>query len=170
VDEVSSLNGDEAGMNPRYPAAKLFFVLAALFALVGAAVFRRGVIGTGLTGTDYLNPLFWITIPRLIPFGAFILSMFFGLVYYGVEKKFKRPANIPLTLIHLVSFVLAVLAHATLVRFWWTVLGQENTLGTAPPSWASLLTVAAVTVSLFAFGLNILWSMSGTPRVTSNPR
>jgi hypothetical protein len=142
VDEVSSLNGDEAGMNPRYPAAKLFFVLAALFALI----------------------------PRLIPFGAFILSMLFGLVYYRVEKKFKRPANIPLTLIHLVSFVLAVLAHATLVRFWWTVLGQENTLGTAPPSWASLLTVAALTVSLFAFGLNILWSMSGTPRVTSNPR
>jgi hypothetical protein len=133
-------------MNSRYVAAKLFFVLAVLFALVGAALFRPGVVGSGLTGTDYLNPLFWVTIPRLIPFGASILSACFGLVYYGVEKKFKRPANILLTLIHLASFQLAILGHATLVRFWWSGLGEENTTSTPTPSSASLLMVAALTV------------------------
>jgi hypothetical protein len=157
-------------MNSRYVAAKLFFALAALFALVGAALFRRGVIGTGLTGPDYLIPLFLVVIPRLIPFAASILSACFGLVYYGVEKKFKRPANMPLTLIHLVSFVLAIICHATLARFWWTVLGEENPTNTPLPSSASLLMVAALTMSLLAFGVNIFWGMSRTPLVTSNPR
>jgi hypothetical protein len=157
-------------MNSRYVAAKLFFALAALFALVGAALFRRGVIGSGLTRTDYLNPLFLVVIPRLIPFAASILSACFGLVYYGVEKKFKRPANMPLTLIHLVSFVLAILCHATLVRFWWTVLSEENPTNTPLPSSASLLMVAALTMSLLAFGVNIFRGISRTPLVTSNPR
>jgi hypothetical protein len=157
-------------MNSRYVAAKLFFVLAALFALVGAALFRRGVIGSGLKETDYLNPLFLVVIPRLIPFAASILSACFGLVYYGVEKKFKRPANIPLTLIHLVSFVLAILSHATLVRFWWTVLGEENPTNTPLPSSASILMVTALTMTLLAFGVNIFWAMSSTPLVTSDPR
>jgi hypothetical protein len=157
-------------MNSRYLAAKLFFVSSASFALVGAALFRRGVIGSGLTGTDYLNPLFLVVIPRLIPFAASILLACFGLVYYGAEKKFKRPANMPLTLIHLVSFVLAILCHATLVRFWWMVLGEENPTNTPVPTSASLLMVAAFTISLLAFGVNIFWSVSGTPLVASNPR
>jgi hypothetical protein len=147
-----------------------FFALAALFALVGAALFRRGAIGTGLTGTDYLNPLFCFTIPRLIPFTASMLSACFGLICYGVEKKFKRRANIPLAVIHLVSFVLAILGHAILVRFWWTVLNEENATNTPMPLSASLLMPAASTVSLLAFGVNIFWSMSRTPLVTSNPR
>jgi hypothetical protein len=35
-------------MNSRYVAAKLFLVLAALFVLVGAVLYRRYVIGAGL--------------------------------------------------------------------------------------------------------------------------
>jgi len=71
----------EAYMSSRYVAPKLFFALAALFALVGAALVRRGVIGTGLTGTDYLNPLFWVSIPRLIPFAASIWAAWIALIY-----------------------------------------------------------------------------------------
>ena len=68
-------------MKLRYIAAELFFVSAVLYAFVGTIVFERGEIGRGLDGYDYLNPLFWITIPRLIPFAAAILSAFFGLAY-----------------------------------------------------------------------------------------
>jgi len=157
-------------MNSRYLAAKMFFALAVVLASVGVALFRRGVIGSGLTGADYLNPLFLVTIPRLIPFAASILSICFGLVYYVVERNFKRPANIPLTAIHFVSFVLAGLCHATLVRFWWTALGEENATTAPIPSSASLRMVAAFIISLLAFGVNIHRSISGTPLVTSNPR
>ncbi len=155
-------------MNSRCVAAKLFFVLAAVFASAGAALFQGGVIGTGLTGPDYLNPVFLVTIPRLIPFAASILAACIGLIYYGVEKKFRRPANIPLTVIHLVSFVLAIVGHATLVRFWWTALNEENATNKPMPLSASLLMLAALTISLLAFAVNIFWSMSRTPLVTSN--
>jgi hypothetical protein len=148
----------------------LFFVLAAVFALAGAALFRRGVIATGLTGPDYLDPLLLVTIPRLIPFAASILAACFGLIYDGVEKKFQRPANMPLTVVHLVSFVVAILGHATLVRFCWTVLNEENATNTPMPMSASLLMVAALAISLLAFSVNIFWSMSRTPLVTNNPR
>jgi hypothetical protein len=157
-------------MNSRYVAAKLFFILAALFVLVGAVLFRRSVTGSGLTGTLYLHPIFWVEIPRLIPFAASIFSACFGLVYYGVEKKFKRPASIPLALIHLVSYVLAILGHATLVRFWWRVLGEEKATNIPVPLWAGILMVIAIPVCLLAFGLNIFWSMSRTSLVTSNAR
>lgn len=157
-------------MNLRYVAAKLFFVLAVLCALVGAVLFRRGAIGSGLTGGDYLNPLFLVMLPKLIPFAASILSACFGLVYFGFEKKFKRPVNVPLALVHLVSYLLAILAHATLVRFWWRVLGEERATNTPLPLWAGMLTVTAFAVCFLVFGVNIFWSMSRTPLVTSNPR
>jgi ABC-type multidrug transport system permease subunit len=60
-------------------------VLAGLLAAVGAILFRRNVIGRELTISDYLNPLFLVTIPRLIPFAASMLSIFFGLVYFGQQ-------------------------------------------------------------------------------------
>ncbi len=156
-------------MNSRYIAAKLFFVLSALCALVGIALFRRGAIGSGLTGQDYANPLFWVMIPRLIPFAASILSASFGLVYFGFEKKFKRPANIFLVLVQLTSFLLAVLGHATLVGFWWRVLGDEHA-NVPLPLWASLLMIVAFAICFLAFGVNIFWSMSRTRLATSNPR
>jgi hypothetical protein len=45
-------------MDFQYLAAKLFLGLAVLFAVVGAVFFPRDVIGSGLDGTDYLNPLY----------------------------------------------------------------------------------------------------------------
>jgi hypothetical protein len=112
-------------MNSRDVPAKLFFLLAPLCAVVGAVLFRRATIGTGLTWKDDLDPRFILFVPRLIPFAASILSACFGLVYYGLEKKFKRPGNIPLAMIHSVSFVLVILSHETVVRYWWGVLGDK---------------------------------------------
>ena len=94
---------------------------------------RRGAIGSGLTGGDYLNLLFLVMIPKLVPFAASILSACFGLVYFGFEKKLKRPLNVPLALVHLVSYLLAISAHLTLARFWWRVLGEEHATNTPLP-------------------------------------
>jgi hypothetical protein len=162
-------------MNSRYLAAKLFFALAALCAIVGAVLFRRETIGTGLTWKNELNvlfikPLIMVSIPRLIPFAASILSACFGLVYLGVEKIFKRPANILLAMIHLVSFVIVILSHETVVRYWWGVLGDKNAPDTPFPISASILMAAAIAVCLLAFVVNIFWSMSRTPRITISPR
>jgi hypothetical protein len=66
-------------MNSRYVAARLFFVVAALFALVGAALLRRGVIGSGQTRTEYLNPLFLVVIPKSHSFcGLDVVSLFWA--------------------------------------------------------------------------------------------
>lgn len=161
---------DGAYMNTRYVAAKLFFVLASLCALVGAALFQRSVIGIGLTIKEDLNPLFLVMIPRLIPFAVSILSVCFGLVYFAFEKKFKRPVSVSLALVHLVSFLLAVLGHATLVHFWWRVLGEEHATNTPLPLWAGMLMIAAFAVCCLVFAVNIFWSMSRAPLVASNPR
>jgi hypothetical protein len=156
-------------MNSRYVAPKAFFALAAFCALVGTALLRRDANGSGLTAEDFLNPLFWVTIPRLIPFTASILSVCFGAVYLGLEKDFKRSPNTPLALVHLVSFVFAILGHAILVRFWWRVLGEEHA-NIPLPSWASLLAISASVICCFAFVANIFWSLSRAPLVTRNPR
>jgi hypothetical protein len=157
-------------MNSRYIAAKLFFVLSALCALVGIVLFRRGAIGSGLTVEDYAaNPLFLIIIPKLIPFAASILSASFGLVYFGLEKKFKHAANVFLVLVHLSSFLLAILGHATLVGFWWRVLGDEHA-NIPLPLWASELMIVAFAICFLAFGVNIFWSMSRSLLASSNPR
>jgi len=108
-------------------------------------------------------------IPRLIPFAASLLSAFFGLVYYAFEKKFKRSANIFLVLVHLISYLFAVLGHATLARFWWRVLGEEHANIPLPLS-ASMLMMAAVAICFLTFGANIFWSMSRTPLAASDPR
>jgi hypothetical protein len=154
-------------MNRRYIAAKLFFVLSALCAVVGIILFRRDAIGSGLTAKDYANPLFLLMIPRLIPFTASILSASFGLAYFGFEKKFKRPANIPLVWVHLTALLFAILGHATLVDFWWRVLGDEHA-NIPLPLWASLLMIVAFAICFVAFGVNIFWSMSRTPLDSNN--
>jgi hypothetical protein len=146
-------------MGSRYVAAKLFLVLAALCAFVGAVLFRRGVIGLGLSGEDYLDPLNWILIPRLIPFAASILSGCFGLVYFGLEKVLKRPANIPLVLGHLVGYLLGILGHATMVHFWWRVLGDEHAIKLPFPLWASALEWVGFLMCAVAFGANIFLSV-----------
>jgi len=53
---------------------------------------------------------------------------------------------------------------------WWGVLGDGNVPNTPLPISASILMVIAIAVCLLAFGLNIFWSMSRTPLVTSNAR
>ena len=156
-------------MNSRYIAAKLFFALSALCAVAGIILFRRSPIGSGLTGEDYLNPLFFVLIPKLIPFAASILSACFGLVYFGLEKTFQRPANIFLVLLHLSSFVLAILGHATLVGFWWRVLGEEHA-NIPVPLWAGGLMMVAAALCVLTFGMNIFRTMSRSPLATGTPR
>ncbi len=156
-------------MNSRYFAGRIFLVLAIVLALVGTVLFHRSEIGTGLTGEDYLNPSFWITIPRLIPLAASLVSACFGLVYFGIEKKSQRPLSIPITIIHLVAYLLAILGHATMVNFWWRVLNEPQPANTPLPLWASLLELVGFATCCLAFILNILWSSSRTRRVSENP-
>lgn len=156
-------------MNSRYLAPKLFVILAVLCALVGMALFRR-------EAADYLNLqsfpldlLSLVMIPRLIPFAASILSACFGLVYFVLERNSKRPPNISLVVIHLVSYLLMIFGHLTLTRFWWRVLGDEH--ATIPlPVWAGVLEVAAFVIFCLAFAANIFRSLPRAAIVTGNAR
>jgi hypothetical protein len=159
----------EANMNSRYVVSRLFFVLAVFCALVGAALFRRDVTG-GLTSVDYLSPAFWFTIPRLILFAASVLSACFGVVYFGLEKIFKRPPNISLALVQLVSYLLAVSCHARLALFMWqwqTRIGQRASMHPIP--WAGEVATIGYTVCFLAFAVNIFWSLLMVPVVKAKP-
>jgi len=156
-------------MKSRYIAAKLFVVLAAFCALVGIALFQYDLNGSGLTAPDYLNPLMFVMLPKLIPFAAAILSASFGLLYFGLERNFRRPPNIPLVLVHLVSYLLAILGHVTLVRFWWRVLGDEHA-NIPLPIWAGGLEVTAFVVCCLAIATNVFSSFSTAVNVAVNPR
>ncbi|MGC2331454.1 MAG: hypothetical protein WA581_08370 [Candidatus Acidiferrales bacterium] len=150
-------------MKLRYIAAELFFVSAVLYAFVGTIVFERGEIGRGLDGYDYLNPLFWITIPRLIPFAAAILSAFFGLAYFGIEKRFRRPVNLPLATVQLILFLLATIGHEALVRFWWHVLDQEVGSQTSLPSWPGFLLLVSSGLCCLVFAINVFLTLRSKP-------
>jgi hypothetical protein len=157
-------------MNSRYLAAKAFFALAVFCALVGAVLSWRNTMNSGMTGGDYTNPLFWVVIPWLVPFPAAILSAFFGLVYFGMETTLGRPSNLPLALVHLVSYVLVILGHAMLLRFWWQVLGDGHATNPPLPLWSGVLVFVMSAVCCLAFGGNILWGISRRPIAASNPR
>jgi hypothetical protein len=155
-------------MTSRYVVAKLFFVLAVFCALIGTTLFRREVIGSGLTAEDYLNPLFWVTTPRLIPFTAAFLSVFFGLAYFGLEKRSKQSPNIPLAFVHIISYLLAFWGLETLARFWWRVLGEEH--ASIPLTlWAGVLTGIGFTVCFLACGANVFLSLWRVSVVTNKP-
>jgi len=151
-------------MSSRYFAAKLFFCLAFLCAVVGAVLNRHGNLDV-----IYLVPLTLLVLPRLIPFAAAILSVCFGLVYFALEKKFKRPFNVPLTLIHLVSYLLAFLGHATMLRYVSRALSEANATNNPLPVWASLLFLFGTLACCSAFVANIVWSMSRPAVAPTNP-
>jgi TM2 domain-containing membrane protein YozV len=159
----------EADVNSRYAAARMFFVVAAVFAIAGAARFHHSEIGAGLAGEDLLNPLFWITIPRLVPFAAALLSACFGLAYFLIEKKFRRPLSVSLAGVQVVSYVLAVLGHAAMVNFWWRALNEPPPSNAPLPMWASFLELGGIAMCCLVFALNIFWSASKARPVTANP-
>ena len=157
-------------MKPRHIAAKMFLVLAILCSLVGVVLFARNMIGNGLTWKEDLNPLFLLYIPSLVPFAAAIGSACFGLVYFGLEKKFNRPINTALAIVHLTAYLLLILGHAILLRFLWRVLGEGSSTNATLPSWAGLLEFAGLVTCCTAFGMNILKSVSRTQLTARNPR
>lgn len=156
-------------MNSRYVDAKMFFALAAVFAVVGTVRFHHSDIGSGLTGRDYLNPLVWITIPRVIPFAAALLSVCFGLAYFLIEKKFGRPLGVSLAVVQVASYVLAVLGHATMVNFWWRALNEPQPSNIPVPMWASFLFLGGCALCCLTFGVNIFWSRPRVIKVSANP-
>jgi hypothetical protein len=83
-----------------------------------------------------------------------------------MEKKLQRPIGMVLASVHLVSYALAVICHATLLRFWWEVLSEKH-VNIQLPLWAGVLMIGASTVCCLAFGANIYQGVSGTPRVAS---
>lgn len=159
----------EALMKSRYFAARIFLFLAVAFAVAGIALFNHSDIGAGLTGEDLLNPLYWVMIPRLIPFAAALLSACFGLAYFLIGKKFGRLPSVSLAVVQVVSYVLAVLGHATMVNFWWRALNEPQPSNTPVPMWASFLELGGTAICCLAFALNIFWSGSKARPVTTNP-
>jgi hypothetical protein len=159
---------NEVHVNLRYAAAKMFFALAAVFVLIGTSRFHLSEIGSGLTGEDYLAPLFWITIPRLIPFAAALLSACFGFAYFLIEKKLGRPLSVSLAAVQVVSYVLAVLGHTTMVNFWWRALNEPQPSKTPVPIWASFLELGGIVTCCLVFTLNIYWSASKARPATAN--
>jgi len=111
----------------------------------------------------------FVMLPKLIPFAAAILSACFGLAYFGLERNFRRPPNIQLVLVHLVSYLLAILGHVTLVRFWWRVLGDEHA-NTPLPIWAGGLEVTAFVICCLAFATNVFNTFSTAAKVAVSPR
>jgi hypothetical protein len=156
----------EERMNSRHIASKLFFALAALCSLAGVAAFRLNVTPIGLTRDAILDAVVLVMVPRFIPFAASILSAGFGLFYFVLERNFNRPPNISLVLVHLVSFLLAIVGHMTLVRFWWRVLGDEH--ATIPlPVWAGGLEFIGLVACSCALAANIFANL---PKAASAPR
>lgn len=143
-----------AYVNTRYIAAKLFFGMAFLFALVGIVLLKKG-----LPVEPLLAPLFFLMIPGLIPFSLAILSACFGVAYLGFERKARRPVSVPLAVAQLIFFLLGAYGHSVIVRFWWRVLGAEHATGLAMPTWSALLSASAFTLSLVLFIFNIVWSL-----------
>jgi hypothetical protein len=84
-------------------------------------------------------------------------------------SRLPRPPNSFLVLLHSISFLLAILGYATLLGFWWRVLGDEHA-SIPPPLWASLLMIAAFAMCLLTFGVNIFKTIWRAPQVGSNPR
>ena len=144
-------------MHTRDLAAKLFLGLAILAAVVGAFLYRDG-----LPGGFYWDLLSLFLFPRLIPFAVAILSACFALVYFGLEKKVNHPANVPLTVVHLVFFLLAVLGHTVHTLWWWRVLGQDHPINETLPMWSVLLSISAFAICCLAFVVNIFWTLRRT--------
>ncbi len=144
-------------MKPRYLAAKLFLGVAILSAIVGVFLHRPG-----LRAVDYVNPLFLLFLPRLIPFDVAILSAFFAAIYFRLEKERKREMNMPLTLIHLGSFLLAMFGHATMVSFWTHALVDRPRTVASVPLCGGLLFVGGTAVCCVAFAANIFRSTPTT--------
>lgn len=142
----------------RYLPAKLFFGLAILSAIVGAAMFRRG-----LPAEFYLDPLFLLLLPRLMPFAVAILSACLGMIYYALERGLKRPLNSSLAIVHLASYMLMVFGYWIITHFWWRVLGEEQATNLRVPLWSVMLAIFAFGIGCLAFVLNLSLSMR-TPR------
>lgn len=152
-------------MKSRYVASKLFFVFAVLCGLAGIAAFRLDVTPIRLTRDAIWDAVMLVMVPRFIPFAASILSAGFGLFYFLLERSFKRPPKISFVLVHLVSYLLVILGHMSLVRFWWRVLGDEQ--ARIPlPLWAAELEVIGLVACSCALAANIFASL---PRAVSTP-
>jgi hypothetical protein len=141
-------------VNNRYIAAKIFFGMALLFALVGIVLLKQG-----LPADPHFYPLFFLMIPGLIPFSVAILLACFGVAYFGFERLAKQPVSLPLAVAHLILFLLGMYGHSVVVRFWWRVLGTEHATRVPMPVWSALLSATAFTLSLVLFLLNITWSL-----------
>src|SRR5215469_4140367 len=130
-------------MNKKYLSAKLFFALAFVSVALGAFVFR-----SGLSSDMYLNPLFLLTLPRLLPFTLGIISACFGLCCLVIERNFGRRLSVSLTLVQIAFLMFAAICHLTTIRFWWRVLGEAHATGLKFPTWsAALLPMALVAQS-----------------------
>lgn len=160
----------EPSLKSRCVASKLFFVLAAVCGLAGVAAFHLDVTPIGLTRDAIFDAVVLVMVPRFIPFAASMVSAGFGLFYFVFERNFKRPPNISLVLVHLVSCLLLILGHMTLVRFWWRVLGDERgTITVSLPVWAGGLEFIGLVACSCALAANIFASLSraaGSPRGT----
>jgi len=138
----------------RYLPAKLFFVVAILSFLLGAAINRHGVPGFLLW-----HPLFWLFALRSIPFAVCGLAAAFGAIYLESERRFLQPPNLPFAIGHLVTFLVAVWGHVATIR------QLEMFLGDNPPDASSYslhpfeVTGIAVIISLVLFFISLV---SGT--------
>lgn len=140
-------------------SARLFAGAAFLSALLGVILFRGG-----LPLEFYVNPLFLLMFPRLIPFAFAIVSAGFALLYFGFERRLKRHASVPLAVAQLISLLVGAFGHSVIVRFWWRVLGEEQATGLPVPLWSVMLSMSAFMLSLVIFVVNIFWSMRRAPR------
>jgi len=142
----------ESIREPRYLAAKLFFGLA-LISVVSGLVLRQ----PGYSLDMYLNPVFLIYLPRLMPFALAIISAVFGAVYLVVEKGLTRPVSVRLAVVHLGFLLLAAYGHLVVVRFWSHVLGDNPPANPQIPLWSVFMSWSALIISIAAFFLNLLF-------------
>jgi hypothetical protein len=139
-------------MDIRYISAKLFLVLALICFVVGAALFRTG------SPPDifiFSSPLAMVLFPRLIPFALGVVSACFGLVYFVIEKSFRRHARVSLTLVQMAFLLVGVFGHIVIVRFWWRVLGEDHATHLPVPLWSVMLFNVSITISVIVLLLNI---------------
>ncbi len=137
-------------MNSRFLPAKLFFATALVCAVVGVALFRRG-----LPLDMYLNPVALLVFPGLIPFALAIVSAVFGVICHGIEKDFRRSLSVPLTLAQIAFMLAAAWGHLGVIRFWDRTLTEGQAANLPFPFRSSWLFLSGIVISLAIFALNM---------------
>ena len=135
---------------PRYLPAKLFSLVAILSFVIGAALnFDR------VPTFSFMDPLFWLFLPRTIPIAVGLIAASFALIYFEVEKRSHLAPSPVFAIAHLITFLLAVVGHVEGIREWTRYLDgdQLDSAGISVCPYELVVFAGFTSIVLFVFSL-----------------